>query len=101
MALKIAGMLQKNGGEVVLFVDLEGARLADKRVPADMKWGQAETTVAALFEAFVKEGGMVKVCPHCAKAAGLDSSNLRDGATILTADELADLIAGADKIMDY
>lgn len=101
MALKIARMLQDASGDVALFVDLEGTRLADKRVPDDLKWGQADTTVSELLKAFIDAGGEVHVCPHCAKAAGLDEANLRDGCAILTPKKLTTLLTEAGKIMDY
>jgi predicted peroxiredoxin len=101
MALKIAGMLKKKGDPVVLFVDLEGVRLADDRVPDDMKWGQSDADVAALYTEFVKAGGEIKVCPHCAKAAGLGAENLRSGASVLTSEELAELLSKASKVIDY
>ncbi len=101
MALKIAGTLQENGQDVILFVDLEGARLADARVPNDLKWGQSDATVATVLKSFTDAGGKVRVCPHCAKACGLETAHLRDGCTLLTPDGLAGLFAKASKVIDY
>lgn len=101
MALKIAGGLQAAGAQVSLFVNLEGARLADKRMPADMTWGQSPATIGELMAAFVDKGGKVVVCPHCAKAAGLAEADLVAGATIADHDGVVALFLEADKVIDY
>ena len=101
MALKLAGVMQSSGASVHLFVDLEGARVADKRVPGDLRWGPGDTTLGELYEALVKAGGTVLVCPHCARAAGLDEGNLRPGARIGTLEQIGQILMDADVIMDY
>lgn len=100
MALKITRVVQKRKAPVVLFLDLEGVRLADKRQPQDLRWGAGEP-VSNYYQEVVKGGGKVLVCPHCARAAGLDSKNLRENAKIATEEEIADTIVNADRIMDY
>jgi len=101
MALKLARVMQSTGASVHLFVDLEGARVADKRVPGDLRWGPGDTTLGELYDALVKAGGTVVVCPHCATAAGLDQANLRPGARIGTLEEIGQILMEADVIMDY
>lgn len=100
MALKVTRAVQKQKVPVVLFLDLEGVRLADKRQPQDLRWGTSEP-VAAYFDAFVKDGGKVLVCPHCAPMAGLDSKNLRENSRIATEEEIGEMVVEAQKIMDY
>lgn len=97
MALKVATMLE----DCTIFVDLEGVRLADKRAPNDLSWGQSDQTIGQLLATFVDGGGNVKVCPHCAKAAGLEEASLREGCTLLSGEELATLLAEASKVIDY
>lgn len=101
MALKLARVLQSRGAKVHLFVDLEGARVADKRVPGDLGWGAGDMTLEQLYDALVQAGGKVVVCPHCAKAVGLDQANLRSGAGIGTVEEIGQMLMDADVIMDY
>ena len=84
-----------------LFLDIEGARVADKNQSLDVRWGPSETTMAELYAAFIEAEGKVVVCPHCARAAGLDEKSLRDGAWIATEEQLAQILVRADKIMDY
>ena len=100
MALALATNLQKAGAAVTLFLDLEGARLADARLDRDLGWGSGPT-VSERFGAFVEAGGSVVVCAHCAKAAGLDDGKLRKGARIGADDEVGKLFLGADNVVDY
>lgn len=100
MALGLASLLRKAGAEVTLFLDLEGARLADGRVPHDLRWGHG-APVGESYEAFVAAGGAVVVCPHCAQAAGLDAANLRKGARIASDADVTKLFLEADKVIDY
>ena len=100
MALKLGTALRKQGAKVTLFVDLEGVRVADARQPQDLRWG-ASPTVGELYQAFVKSGGKVLVCPHCAEAVGLGAESLREGARIGTSEDIVKVLAGAAKILDY
>jgi predicted peroxiredoxin len=81
MALELGRAVQKRKATVVLFLDQEGVRLADKRQTQDLRWGNSEP-LSTYFNAFVKEHGKIIVCPHCAAAAGLDGSILRDSAKL-------------------
>ncbi|MGQ9915577.1 MAG: DsrE family protein [Thermogutta sp.] len=101
MALKVANLMQSRGVKTTLFLDIEGARIADDRQALEVKWGSSEMTLAELYQKFISAGGKVVVCPHCAKAAGLGSEHVRDGAGIATEDELAIMLVTAAKIMDY
>jgi predicted peroxiredoxin len=100
MAVKLAGALKDEGADVTMFVDLEGVGLADSRQPQDLRWGHSRA-LSDYYAAWVKKGGRVLVCPHCAKAAGLQAGSLREGAKIGTEQEVAALLISADKILDY
>ena len=101
MAIKLAGGMQAEGADVTIFVNLEGARFADARMPKDLLWGPSNKPISVYYEAFVKAGGKILVCPHCAKAAGMDTDQLRQGARVATEGEVVDLLLAADKILDY
>lgn len=103
MAVKLAKALQEKGAEVTLFLDLEGVRAADNRQPQDLSWGNAEGhSFSHMYDAFLKAGGQVLVCPHCAKFAGITPDSLRAGAKIAKdASEIADLMMSASKVLDY
>jgi sulfur relay (sulfurtransferase) complex TusBCD TusD component (DsrE family) len=101
MALKLAQAMQEKGAQVTLLLDLEGVRVADTRQPNDMHWGSGEP-LASHYNGFIKAGGKVLVCPHCASAVGLDMKSLRPGAQIAKdIGELAAVLIAADKILDY
>jgi predicted peroxiredoxin len=101
MAVKLAGAMQAKGAAVTLFVNLEGARLADANQPGDMLWGTGGHPLSEYYAAFVEAGGKVLICPHCAMAAGIKADSLRHGARIAADDEVVDALLAADKILDY
>ncbi len=101
MALRLASTLQRKGAQVTVFLDLEGARIADTRQPLDLLTRRGKPIIE-LYNALVQAGGSLMVCPHCAGSIGLTSETLRPGASIAANDdELADMILKADKILDY
>ncbi len=100
MALSVATMLQKREVPVTLFLDREGVRLVDARVPQDLQWGNS-ASIEAKYTAFVDGGGTVLVCPHCAAAAGLAAKDLRPGATLGSEETIGAALAGASKVIDY
>lgn len=100
MALSIATMLQKRKVPVTLFLDRDGARLADARVPQDLSWGKSPS-IGSKYATFVDGGGTILVCPHCAAATGLAAKDLRKGAQIGTEETIGAALAGASKVIDY
>ena len=100
MAFSLATSLQKHGASVTVFLDREGVRLADVRERGDLTWGDSGGTSAAMAE-FVKAGGTVVVCPHCASLAGIEASNIRPGARLATHEEVATIFLSADKVIDF
>jgi predicted peroxiredoxin len=101
MAVKLAGLMQKSGANVHLFLDIEGVRLADKRNSLDMTWGPSKTPLSEHYEAFVNAGGKVVLCPHCAHAGGVDDKNLARGASILNEEKMTMMLLDAEKLLDY
>jgi predicted peroxiredoxin len=101
MAVKLAKAMQARGASVTVFVDLEGARLADARQSLTVFWGPSDVPLASHYGEFIQAGGSVLVCPHCAHAAGMTADSIRDGARIGTEEELAAMLLEADKILDY
>lgn len=100
MAMGLAAGLAKEDADVTLFVNLEGVRAVDSRQPQDLSWGEAGS-FAKHYKAFVDAGGRVLVCSHCAKAAGLQSGDLREGASIVSDSKVHEAILAADKLLDY
>ena len=100
MALKIGRMLTEHGASVTMFADLEGVRLGDARTPQGLAWGSGKP-VSELYAAFIEAGGQLLLCPHCSKVAGIGREQLRNGASIATEAEVAELFLKADKVIDY
>lgn len=97
MAVHLAARLQARGAEVTMLLDLEGVRLADTRQPIDLIWGKGDP-ISSELEEFVKAGGKMMLCPHCAEHNGITPATLRPGASI---GPIGELILAADKILDY
>jgi predicted peroxiredoxin len=100
MGLSLATNLLGGGATVTLFLDLEGVRLADARAPQSLRWGES-APIAELYDAYVKAGGSAVLCSHCAHAAGIQPSNVRQGARIGSDSEVRALFLAADKIIDF
>jgi predicted peroxiredoxin len=100
MAVHLAHVMQSMGAEVTLLLDVEGVRLASTKEPQNLIWGKGDP-ISVEYAAFVKAGGRVLVCPHCAEYAGITERDLRPGAHIGKDGELAKTILAADKVLDY
>jgi predicted peroxiredoxin len=100
MAVHLAYMIQTMGAEVTLLLDLEGVRLASTKEPQALVWGKGDP-ISKEYDAFVKAGGAVLLCPHCAEHAGITAEHLRPGARLGRDGALAKAVLAADKILDY
>jgi len=101
MAVHFAQYLQEHGADVTLMLDVEGVGMAAERQVQNSATGMNAQT-SAYYNGFVKAGGKVLVCPHCAALAGITAQNLRPGAHLAkNLGELADVVLAADKILDY
>lgn len=101
MALKVGVALLTTGNKVVIFADLEGVRLFDKKQPISLSWGTGGVRLESLYESFVDKGGTVLLCPHCAEEMGLTRGELRTGVEIGDMETIAELIGRASKVIDY
>ena len=101
MGMSLARMLQKKGASVTVFLDREGVRLADDDMPKSLGWGRKADPVLVILADFVKAGGAVVLCPHCAEMAGVEDDDLVEGARIGSEAEVAELFLSADKVIDY
>lgn len=101
MAMKVGTMLVEKKHNVTMFFNLESVRLLDKRQPLNLTWGTSKMNLEDIYNRFVEKGGKIVVCPHCAKAAGVEKSNLRQGSVIATDEQVAMIFVNADKVIDY
>jgi predicted peroxiredoxin len=101
MGMSLARALQKKGASVTVFLDREGVRLADDDMPKSLGWGKRADPVVEILSDFMKAGGRVVLCPHCAQMAGIDDDDLLEGARIASDADVAELFLAADKVIDY
>jgi sulfur relay (sulfurtransferase) complex TusBCD TusD component (DsrE family) len=97
-AMLMAVNVQNNGADVTLFLDRDGVRLADARQPA---LEYAGIDVVGLLGSFVAAGGRVVLCPPGAAHAGIGRDQLRPGAEIGSPPVIAELMLGADVVIDF
>ncbi|HEX9183682.1 MAG TPA: DsrE family protein [Burkholderiales bacterium] len=70
------------GGDVVVWVTLEGVMLA-KQGAADGVIPKSFPPVADLLKAFKENGGRIGVCPPCAKTHGVTQENMLANAEFM------------------
>lgn len=97
-AMLMAVNLQNNGAAVTLFLDRDGVRLADTRQPS---LEYAGIDVVGLLDTFVAAGGRVVLCPPGAAHAGIGRDQLRPGTEIGSPPVIAELMLGADVVVDF
>lgn len=78
MAMTMSRHYQKDGYDVVVFLNVRAVHFADTTVPQHTQAGSGMTAHEHLAE-IIEGGGRVFVCPSCAKQAGLDTGNFIDG----------------------
>lgn len=100
MAVHLALMMQTLDAEVTLLLDVQGVRLASTKEPQSLVWGKGDP-ISVEYDAFVRAGGRVLVCPHCAEHAGISEGDLRLGAELGREKALAKAVLAADKVLDY
>ena len=108
MAISLGRTLLKQNAKATLFLDVEGVKLADSRIdPRTAKALSEREPVAGKasdaeeLAAFIKEGGNVVVCAHCAMTAGIPETALRKGATLATPEQAAKLLLESSAVIDY
>ena len=79
----------------------DGARLADTRSAEEFQEAGDSLSFWNLFGTFVEAGGEVFVETSSADAIGLTAKDLRSGAKLGTAEDLAAVILKADKVLSF
>lgn len=99
MALQLAGHGLDSGRPVHLFFNVRGvAVVAEAKVP-----GAAfnDKPIDQLLADAVDRGAKVWVCPHCAKAMGVERDGLIEGARFATAERLFNVIDEDAAVFSY
>ena len=95
---RLANMLLGDGDRVVLFLNESGVAMADGRAAKPILREKSLERLNEEFASFVKAGGAVVVCPHCAKLSGLKPGSVANGAKIGSEMEIKEMLAAADRV---
>ncbi|WP_323782094.1 DsrE family protein [Thalassovita sp.] len=77
----------KNGHEpVVIWLNVRGVYLADKKRPSNLPglMREADKSIQDMLKDFISDGGQVIMCQACSNAAGLSLDDYIDGVTMGT-----------------
>jgi predicted peroxiredoxin len=100
MAVYLASIMQGMGVKVTPFLDLEGVRLGSNKESAALVSGK-DDSIPKELSAFVKAGGQMLLCSHCAEKAGITAGDLKPGARIGKDTDIAKTILAAHTIVNY
>ncbi|QOY34284.1 DsrE family protein [Anaerobacillus isosaccharinicus] len=78
----VANAAVASGKEVVVFLNIDGAYLADNGYAEEIH-EEGFAPLKSLMNQFVEAGGILWVCSPCHKKRELDENNLIEGATIV------------------
>jgi len=73
--LVLANAALASGGDVLMWLTLEGVELARKGA-VDKLRTRSFPNVTTLLEAYIENGGRIGVCPPCGKTHGISDSDL-------------------------
>jgi predicted peroxiredoxin len=73
--LVLANSALAAGGDVLLWLTVEGANLG-KKGAADELIAKSFPPVAQLLDSFIENGGRIGVCPPCGKTHGVTNDNI-------------------------
>ena len=71
--------------------------MAEKGYGDKIDIGAPFEAVRNLIPSFINAGGKLKVCTACLEHNGLDRNNLVDGAKLITADDVIDILTESKK----
>lgn len=100
VAYLIAGAALDQGKQVVMWLTVEGVRLALRDYAAKIRAGQ-EPPVERLHEQFIEKGGEFYVCPICFNERELDDGDLVANAALKGATPLMEFAADGATTFNY
>src|SRR5438445_12222451 len=92
VAFVLANAAVGSGKETLVFLSIEGVRLAQKGYADDVR-EEGFAPLRELMESFAKAGGTIFVCSPCFKKRRLDENNLVAGAVIVGGAKLVEFLA--------
>ena len=100
VAFVLANAALGSGKETLVFLSVEGVRLAAKGYAADIR-EEGFATLTELMDNFAKAGGTIYVCSPCFKKRKLDENNLVAGATIVGGAKLVEFLSDGSACISY
>src|SRR5215510_6343991 len=89
-----------SGKETLVFLSIEGVRLAQKGYADDIR-EEGFAPLAELMASFAKAGGTIYVCSPCFKKRKLDEQSLVAGATIVGGAKLVEFLSEGSASVSY
>jgi predicted peroxiredoxin len=100
VAFVLAGAAAGSGKETLVFLSVEGVRLAQKGYAEDIR-KEGLPPLKELMDGFAKAGGKILVCSPCFKKRKLDEGSLVAGATIAGGAKLVEFLADGSPCLSY
>src|SRR4051812_17771052 len=100
VAFVVANAAVASGQEAMVFLSIEGVRLAVAGV-ADEIHEPGFQPLKELMTSFVQAGGTILVCSPCFKKRDLDATNLVPGATIVGGARLVEFLSQGAPCVSY
>ncbi|TLZ74984.1 MAG: sulfur reduction protein DsrE [Methanobacteriota archaeon] len=100
VAFVLANAAVGSGKETLVFLSIEGVRLAQKGYADDVR-EEGFAPLRELMESFAKAGGTIFVCSPCFKKRRLDENNLVAGAAIVGGAKLVEFLADGSPCVSY
>lgn len=97
VAFTMGGKALEKGHSVEIMLLSNAAHLAEKNYADKIDIGEPFKPVKDLLNAFLENGGKLKVCYACMKHNNISEDNLIEASEIITADDVIDGIMGAEK----
>ncbi len=100
VAFVVANAAVASGQETVVFLNVEGAYLAEQGYADDIH-EEGFAPLKELMDQFVEAGGQIWVCSPCFKKRNLDENKLIKGATIVGGAKLVEFLSQGAACITY
>ena len=100
VAFVVANAAVGSGKETLVFLSVEGVRLAEKGYTSDIH-EEGFAPLSELMANFAKAGGTMYVCSPCFKKRKLDETKLVDGAAVVGGAKLVEFLSAGSPCVSY
>jgi predicted peroxiredoxin len=100
VAFVLANAAAGSGKETLVFLSVEGVRLAQRGYADDVR-EEGFAPLRELMDNFAKAGGTIYVCSPCFKKRKLDENNLVAGANIVGGAKLVEFLADGSACVSF